>query len=247
MTRPRRPWPGPRLVAHRGGGTLAPENTLAAIRAGIAHGCRGVEFDVMLTADDVPVLMHDPDFGRTIAGVGSVATTTYAELATRDAGSWFGPKFAGEAVPRYDDVVRFCIANDVWMNVEIKPSPGREVETGRIVGEVTAALVATRDAGLLFSSFSPDALAAARVAAPDVPRGILFGALPADGVVTARASGCISVHVDHRHVEPEAIDRLHAEGFALMAYTVNARDRAALLAGWGVDALCTDRIDLLVP
>ncbi len=69
-------WPGPHRIAHRGGGTLAPENTIAAIRAGLAHRYRAVEFDVMLTADDVPVLMHDPHFGRTIAGTGAVATTS---------------------------------------------------------------------------------------------------------------------------------------------------------------------------
>ncbi len=245
MMRPRRPWPGPRSIAHRGGGTLAPENTLAAIRTGIAYGYRGVEFDVMLTADGVPVLMHDPDFGRTIGGIGSVATTSYADLALRDAGSWFGPRYAGEPVPRYDDVVRFCVANDVWMNVEIKPSPGREVETGRVVGEVTAALALRDGLPILFSSFAPAALEAASTAAPNVPRGLLFGALPADAVASARALGCVSVHADHRHLDREEVARLQAAGFAVMVYTVDEPSRARKLLAWGVDAVCTDRIDLM--
>ena len=66
-------WPFPRVIAHRGGGTLAPENTLAGLRCGLAHGYRAVEFDVMLAADGVPVLMHDPAFGRTVPGIGNVA------------------------------------------------------------------------------------------------------------------------------------------------------------------------------
>ncbi len=247
MTPPRRSWPGPRWIAHRGGGALAPENTLAAIREGIARGYRGVEFDVMLTADDVPVLMHDADFGRTIAGSGSVAGTPYADLARRDAGAWFGPLHVGEPVPRYDDVVRFCSAHDVWMNVEIKPSPGREVETGRVVGETTAMLARDRPLPILFSSFSGAALGAARIAAPDVPRGLLFGRLPADAVERARDLGCVSVHADHRPLDRDAAERLHAAGFAVMAYTVNEAARAATLTAWGVDALCTDRIDVLRP
>ena len=239
-------WSGPRRIAHRGGGTLAPENTVAALRAAMAHGYRGVEFDVMLTGDAVPVLMHDPDFGRTVGRTGSVATTSYADLAASEAGSWFAPRYAGEPVPRYVDAVRFCLANDLWMNVEIKPSPGREADTGRIVGEATT-MFGAQALPILFSSFSPVALDAARMAAPDIPRGLLFGALPADAIESARSLGCVSVHADHRHVGRDAIDRLHAAGLAVMLYTVDEAARAATLTAWGVDALCTDRIDLLPP
>src|SRR5512135_3726600 len=71
-----RPWPYPRILAHRGGGTLAPENTIEAIDVGRAHGYRGVEFDVMLAADAVPVLIHDPTLERTTSGRGDVAAHT---------------------------------------------------------------------------------------------------------------------------------------------------------------------------
>jgi glycerophosphoryl diester phosphodiesterase len=241
-------WHGPRRIAHRGGGTLAPENTLAAIREGIARGYRAVEFDVMLTADDVPVLMHDPDFGRTIAGDGSVAKITYADLALRDAGSWFSARYAGEPVPRYEDIARFCRANDVWMNVEIKPSRDAAAKTGRIVGEMTAALFA--DQGLqpgwpLFSSFSVEALAEAKQAAPLAPRGMLFDELPVDAIDIARSLACVSVNVNQRRLDRAAIEHLHDAGFAVLAYTVNDPDRAQLLTDAGVDAIFTDRIDLL--
>lgn len=240
-------WHGPRRIAHRGGGTLAPENTLAAIREGIARGYRAVEFDVMLTADDVPVLMHDPDFGRTVAGHGSMATTTYADLAQRDAGSWFSPRYAGEPVPRYEDVARFCRANDVWMNVEIKPPRGTAAKTGRIVGEMTAALFADQSAKPgwpLFSSFSIEALAEAKQAAPHAPRGVLFDQLPVDAADIARSLGCVSVNVNQRRLDRATIEHLHDAGFAVLAYTVNDPGRAQLLVDAGVDAIFTDRIDL---
>ena len=68
-------WPYPKIVAHRGAGKLAPENTLAAMQCGRNMAFRAVEFDVMLSKDGVPVLMHDPEFGRTVAGKGAVADT----------------------------------------------------------------------------------------------------------------------------------------------------------------------------
>ncbi len=88
-------WNFPRMLAHRGGGTLAPENTLAALRCGHAHGFRAVEFDVMGLSDGSLVLMHDEELGRTVAGQGSVADCTLAQLSASDAGSWFSAEFAG--------------------------------------------------------------------------------------------------------------------------------------------------------
>ena len=93
-------WPYPRIVAHRGGGTLAPENTLAAIRLGAQMGFKGVEIDVMLAGDGTPVLMHDQTLKRTTRTHGEVAHTPYAHLAQLDAGA-----AAGKA--KADDVVVF--------------------------------------------------------------------------------------------------------------------------------------------
>ena len=242
-------WPGPRRLAHRGGGALAPENTIAAIRAGIAHGYRAIEYDVMLAADDVPVLMHDPDFGRTIAGVGRVAETSSIDLVKRDAGSWFdATRYAGEPVPLYEEVVHFCRAHRVWMNVEIKPSPRADTQTGRIVAEATARLfVDEHDASALplLSSFSIDALIAARATAPHIARGLLVDRLADGDIKAARALECISVHVDHEHLDAATATQLHEAGLAILAYTVNDLARVNTLFEWGVDAVCTDRIDLI--
>ncbi len=219
---------------------------MAGLREAVARGYRGVEFDVMLTADDVPVLIHDERFGRTIAGRGDVASTPWADLARRDAGSWFGPGFAGERVPRYDDAARFCVDHGLWMNVEIKPSTGREAHTGRVVAEATVALGLAPTA-LLFSSFSVDALAAAAPCAAQVGRGLLCGAVPDDAVMLARSIGAISVHADHRRLDRTRVETLRSAGLAVMAYTVNTAERIARLSEWGVDAVCVDRIDAIGP
>lgn len=250
-------WFYPKIVAHRGGGTLAPENTLAAMRCGFARGFRAVEFDVMLSADRVPVLMHDPEFGRTVSCRGRVSEATARQLAAMDAGSWFGSKFSGEPVPTYEQVAHYCKENGIWMNVEIKPAPGFEAETGRVVAEWTRKLFAddiaafipgANDASLpLFSSFSLDALAAARTAAPEVPRGLLFDRIPADWQEKLRAFDAVALHTNHKNLSPEQAAAVKNAGYGLFCYTVNSIDRAREILAWGVDAFCTDRIDIITP
>src|SRR5258708_22859596 len=101
MNIPRPCWPYPRIVAHRGGGLLAPENTLSAIRLARNLGFVGVEFDVKFTADGIPVLMHADTLERTTNRLGPVAETSYKEIARLDSGCWVCHEFSGEPVPSF--------------------------------------------------------------------------------------------------------------------------------------------------
>jgi glycerophosphoryl diester phosphodiesterase len=246
-------WPYPKIIAHRGGGTLAPENTLAAMRSGLSYGFRAVEFDVMLSKDSVPILMHDPKFGRTIEGRGNVSDFTAAELASMDAGKWFGARFAGEPVPIYEQVYRFCSENNIWMNVEIKPAPGFEKATGRVVAELTRTLLKgdgfDKNPGgrVLFSSFSFDALAAAQAAAPEIPRGFLSDVIHADWRTRLKELDAVAMHTNHKYMSAEQAREVTDAGFGLFCYTVNDPARALQIFSWGVHAFCTDRIDLIGP
>jgi len=244
-------WPYPRILAHRGGGTLAPENTFAGLRRGMEAGFRAIEFDVMLARDGVPVVLHDPELGRTVAGTGSVADVDARDLAARDAGAWFGPAWAGEPVPLFVEFAQFCKAHGVWMNIEIKPVPGFDEATGTTVARLAAALFADDLAAgqvarvPLLSSFSAAALAAARQAAPEVPRAWLTETLPPDWEARARSLDAVAIHTDHKALTAAQAAAVKAAGFGLFCYTVNAPERARTLFGWGVDGLCTDRIDLI--
>ncbi len=237
-------WSFPRIIAHRGGGTLAPENTLAALRCGVAHGVQGVEFDVMALADGDLVLMHDTELGRTVAGSGSVADQTLASLSKADAGSWFSAEFAGEPVPSFAQAAQFCVVHNLWMNVEIKPQPGTEVATGRWVAQACAGLPAD---AVLLSSFSFEALLAAQAAAPTIPRGLLVERLPPDWRHRLETVGAVSLHAQASSLTETQARMVKDAGFGLMCYTVNDPALARTLFGWGVDAICTDRLDLIAP
>jgi len=246
-------WPYPTVLAHRGGGTLAPENTLAGLRRGMAAGFRAVEFDVMLARDGVPVVLHDPFLGRTVPGSGNVFDYDAAELAAMDAGGWFAREYDGEPVPLFVEYAQYCRAHGVWMNIEIKPAPGFESETGAVVARIAAALFAEAiaagelAAAPLLSSFSQEALAAAQAAAPQLPRAFLMSELPPDWERHARAVGAVAIHTNHRHLTPPRAREVKAAGFGLFCYTVNEPARARELLGWGMDAFCTDRIDMIGP
>jgi len=246
-------WIYPNFLAHRGGGKLAPENTIAALQCGLTHGFHAVEFDVMLSRDGVPVIMHDSYLGRTVAGSGNVFDYDAAELVAMDAGSWFGAQFAAQTVPLFTQYVDFCKANGIWMNIEIKPAPGFEADTGRVVAALTRALfgleIARDEPGLLplLSSFSQVALAAAMQAAPDLPRALLLDQLPPDWEAQARALQAVAIHTNHKHLTAELAGQIKRAGFGLFCYTVNDPARARQIIGWGVDAMCTDRIELIGP
>jgi glycerophosphoryl diester phosphodiesterase len=249
-------WPYPRTLAHRGGGTLAPENTLPAFDAGHAHGYRAAEFDAVLAADGIPVLLHDETLDRTTNGRGPVAVRTAGELARLDAGAWFDARYAGTPVPTLGQALQHCYRLGIWLNVEIKPVPGHEARTGDVVARTVADFYASRPEEEktkeswrwpVLSSFSPSALGAARRAAPSLPRGLLFGRVPANWLAAMQSLDARTLHCDHRTLTAELAGQIGAAGYGLLCYTVNDPARWSTLRSWGVDAICTDRIDLIAP
>jgi glycerophosphoryl diester phosphodiesterase len=247
------------VLAHRGAGLLAPENTLSALRVGFEHGFRAVEFDAMAPRDDVPVLIHDDMLERTTDGTGAVFERTAEELARLDAGRWHSPAFAGEPVPSLSAALAYCRAHSIWPNVEIKPAPGHEVRTGELVARAVAQAYADAvtpggddprrlDPSVpLLSSFSFEAILAARRAARDLPRALLTDQVPDNWRALLEQSGALSVNADHTQMTREQARAIKQAGYWLFCYTVNEPQRARELLDWGVDAFCTDRIDLIGP
>ena len=233
-------WPGPRILAHRGGGSLAPENTLGAIRLGAKLGFKGVEFDVMLAGDGTPVLIHDETLERTTNGRGAVAATPYAALAKLNAGN-------GEPVPSFEQAAELCRELGLWVNVEIKPAKGHERATGETVARMAAELWRGAEAEPFLSSFSFEALARARDVAPALARGFLLDKVPPDWEARLRELQCAALHTSYQHLVQATAAQVRAAGYAVLVYTVNEPAEATRMLGWGVDCIVTDALDRIGP
>lgn len=240
-------WIYPRIIAHRGGGSQAPENTLAAMKRGVSLGFKGVEFDVKLAKDGVPFLLHDDTLDRTSNGSGQANEMSYADLAKLDAGGWFSPEFAGEPIPRFDTIAKYLIEHDTWANVEIKPSPGCDEATGAAVALAARELWQGVKLKPVLSSFSVASLRAAKSAAPELQFAYLVDDIPADWPQTMRELVCVSLNCNRKKLTREIAAAVKSAGYGLMAWTVNDQAAARELLSWGVDALFTDSLDLIAP
>jgi glycerophosphoryl diester phosphodiesterase len=223
----------PRIIAHRCGGALAPENSLAGLTAAARIGCRGVEFDTMLAADGVPILMHDETVERTTNGRGAVAALASTELRALDLG--------GEPVPLLAEAIERCQDLGLWANIELKAPRGGEARLGETAGRL---LAAAWDGRGVISSFSEMALAAARSEAPRFEYALLFEKVPRDWRARAQRLGVVAIHCAARHADAKMIAALRADGFTVACYTVNAVAAAELLWAKGVAGVFTDRPDL---
>jgi len=237
-----RQWPYPRLFAHRGGGSLAPENTLAAMRLGQSLGYAAVEFDVKLAKDGVAMLLHDPTLERTTNGTGRAADLPWEALRTLDAGGWHSEAFRGEPLATFEDAARMLLEQGMLANVEIKPTPGFERETGERVAALAARLWKGARVPPLLSSFSFEALAAAKAAAPGLPRAWLASRFSEEDWEKMQKLEAVSVHTNHRKLELPNVERLHERGYRVLAYTVDDPDIARDLFAAGIDGLFTDNL-----
>jgi len=228
----------PRIIAHRCGGTLAPENTLAGLRVAAGLGIEGVEFDVMLSRDGVPVLMHDETLERTTDGRGRVADHDLAELKRLHV-----RPDAGERIPTLAEAWQLCAELGLWANIEIKPAAGQERATGTAIGRFLESR-RWRDGAGVVSSFAEEALLAFAQEAPDIPRALLVREIPADWQARLARTGCTALHCAAREAIPERLAEALAAGVPVACYTINSREAGERLLAAGVAAIFTDRPDI---
>ena len=234
-----------RELAHRGFAGVNPENTLAAV-GDAAERADGVEVDVQPAGDGTPVVFHDHrlDGGGDSRGVtdGSGFVWDASPAALRD----LDVLDSGEGVPTLAAVAA-SVPADTVLHVELK-SPGVEAAIGapgpgvaawRPFVERVAGVLADADAPVVYSSFFDGALAAAREAAPGVPRAALC-LDPERGVARARAHDCACIHPPVAAVDRALVERAHGEDWTVNAWTVETRRAARACREAGVDGVITD-------
>jgi len=243
-------------VAHRGASAYAPENTIPAFELACAQGVDALELDVHLTRDGEVVVTHDARVDRTTDGQGDVAAMTWREIQTLDAGVRFGDAFRGTRMPNLRDVIaRF--AGRVLLDIEIKGGTA----SGWLGGTVTEdpdvsvplarrVLALAEQAGALdrvmISSFGTAALAWVREAYPQVPTQWSVLAVDIREACAAAARAGFDVISPQIYAASETnVAVAHSRGLAVYVYTAGVDAALARLMALGVDAIKTDRPDLL--
>jgi glycerophosphoryl diester phosphodiesterase len=236
----------PPVIAHRGASNLAPENTLSAFVKAAASGAKWVEFDVMLAACGEAVVIHDETLERTTNGTGNVSDYPYSYLRTLDAGSWFHPRFANERIPTFKEVIEVIKEQGLNANVEIKALPGLEDKTVRKVLSDIENYWPANAAPPLISSFSMEALKLVRAYSPTALIAILIHEWFEAWYDYTEELACVSLDINHEILDAEKVKLIKATGRFLLCYTVNNPRRALELFSWGVDAVFTDQVNVIL-
>lgn len=240
----------PRIIAHRGHKTEAPEQTMAAYRLAVELGAEMVEADVQLSRDGVAVMLHDLALDRTTSGRGAVAALDWAEIAILDAGSWFDPRFSAERVPRLDELFELAEAAGIGLCLEAK---GRTPADNLAVSQRIAAEIARR--GRLerdvLASFDHAAL---RLAAAEVP-GLRTAPdrLPEHGPSTAadllrqaRAVGAPIIQHHFVDLDPVVVAEVQAGGVEIWAWPPTTPDEVARAVTSGAAGIMGDDVRAIV-
>lgn len=232
-------------IAHRGASAVAPANTIAAFERAVTLGADGIEFDVHLSADGVPVVIHDFAVDATTDGSGRVLELSLAQLKQLDAGAYFDPAFTGERIPTLEEVLQ-AFGDRLLLNIELKSTSKRDNGLERaVVALIEEHGLASR---VLFSSFNPLSLRRAKKIAPHILAGLLYA--PDLPLYLSRAWLAPLAPHEARHPEHTIVDAHYMawarrRGYRVNAWTVDDPDEMRRLIDLGVDGIITNVPDVL--
>ena len=233
----------PKLTAHRGGAAYAPENTMAAFEKALDMGADLVEIDVQLSADGHAVIMHDGKVDRTTNGKGWVGEKPLAELRELDAGSWFDPKFAGEKVLLFEEVVVWAKGR-MGLNIELKygPHPYWYPEMASIVVDILRKHDVLDE--VFVHSFDHTAVREVKQLEPRLLCDINYACKLVDPIRVAREVGADILNMNRNYIAPEIVELAHSHGLGTQCFTNSAAEAEAMVR-MGVDFIDSDYIDRL--
>lgn len=233
--------------AHRGSGKGELENTLKGFQIALENGFKAVEFDVMLTADGVPMIHHDWVMGRCARSIDPAIASTdvltrFNSLRARDLRHF---SVQGEPIPSLAQTVEFCLKHGLQANVELKAThPANAIALGRAVLAVIEQSPLDAQERIrsnwVFSSFYHASL----LPLQGFDLALLYEQLPDNWVLHADALQASAIHLHFSGAEPTALRRIHTTGREVRVYTVNDAEQAKTLQALGVKGIFTDRMTL---
>lgn len=233
----------PLLIAHRGDSSRCPENTRAAFAAALACGVDGIELDVRLSADGVPVVCHDATLARFAGGSRPLSRRSLAELGRADVGAWFAPEFSGERLQTLAEVLDQCASVTLCIELKAVGGIGAGAANLRLARRVAAVIRAHRaTVRVMVLCFSGAVLERFAALAPQVRVVRNCERLPRDsGAWLDRQPHLHAVCCDRRVLDDGLVDACHARGLRVFTYTCNDTPTLRRLLRLRVDALLTDR------
>ena len=231
------------IFAHRGASHYRPENTLSAYKYAYELGADGVELDVQLSSDNVPVLYHDWYFDKITGNPDLVTEMTSSEIKKLDAGSVFSESFKGEEVPFLDEALSI-IPEGKFVNIEIKKTAfdERNLEEKIIEAVVSAGL----ERQVIISSFNHYSVKKVKEINPEIKRALLFNSMPVDPLSYAEKFNCFSFHPAFVYVNEKDLISLKSSGIKVFPWVVDIPYYAKKLLDMGADGIITNIPDLLV-
>ena len=228
-----------KVMGHRGAALLAPENTLASIRAAAATGVKWVEIDVYPIAQGGLIIFHDDTLDRCTNGSGVTEQSQLETVLSLDAGAWFSESFRGEAVPTLEQALDCIQELGLGLNLEIKYE-GSDVDS--VVPPILAMLEAKwhQPKKLMISSFNYPALQVCHRLQPNIALGYLVEEVPADWQEKLSAIDAYSLNCYYLPLTEQQARAVKAAGYKLLCYTANDPAEVTEHWAWGMDTVITD-------
>lgn len=237
----------PLIIGHRGASAVAPENTSVAFREAIAAGADGIEFDVRLTGDGVPVVIHDSTLRRTGSLPRRVADLTWSELQQIDAGSWFDPKFAHARIPSLEELLTLFESNNLFLHLEMKSDSASEHTP---LAEACCRLInehSFKDR-VVVSCFDHAALKVVQSSDAEIKTAALFepslsnlSVLSNERIINQTiAVGASALALHHRLARKQLVEKAKLLGWDVAVWTVDDPAWIERARSIGVDALITN-------
>ncbi|GGJ94455.1 glycerophosphoryl diester phosphodiesterase [Lentibacillus kapialis] len=227
-----------KIFAHRGASKQAPENTMAAFTLAYQHGADGIETDVHLTRDHIPVLIHDEHVKRTTSSTGYIKDFTYRQLQKLDAGSWFSSEFAGLRIIPLDEFLEWIYDKPLYLNIELKNNKIDYNDLESIVYDRILHYDLLHRT--ILSTFNPRSLNKLNYLNRDINTALLTTKRGKNLVSAAQELGANAVHIKYRLLNQFLVDKCHHEAMGVRVYTVNRPRQMLRCFAVGCDAIFTD-------